>query len=90
VEAVSGVDVARAASAVDVPPVSAGALVAGAIDVSVLPVTGTDWVGWLVTVANGEATAAGGTGVLVEHAAMVVTSIKATPKVKVLFIFSLL
>ena len=42
---VSDVDVARAASAVDVPVISPGALVAGATDVSVFPVTGTDSVG---------------------------------------------
>jgi hypothetical protein len=40
-------------------------------------------------VAMGEATAAGGTGVLVEQAASTVPNIKTTPIIKVFLIFSL-
>jgi hypothetical protein len=56
---VSDVDVASAASAVEVPVVMAGSLAGGATAVFVSPVTGTDSVGRLVMVAMGEATIVG-------------------------------
>jgi hypothetical protein len=68
---------------------SPGASVAGATDVSVFPVTGTDSVGRFVTTTF-VGTAAGAIGVLVVQACSAMASIKTTPKIKVLLIFSLL